>query len=91
MLRLSIQIKFFCNAHKQDNETKNKKKKKKEKKKKKKKKKKRNKSVEVFTTMYSRLVTNPVPNPKRHGLTWVARIPSDSYFIHSISVYFLVT
>ena len=89
MLRLSIQIKFFCNAHKQDNETKNKMKKKKEKKKKKKKK--RNKSVEVFTTMYSRLVTNPVPNPKRHGLTWVARIPSDSYFIHSISVYFLVT
>ena len=40
-------------------------------------------SVEVFTTVYSRLVTNPVPNTERHGLTWVARISSNSYFIYN--------
>ena len=39
MPRLSVQIKFFCNAHKQDNETKNKKKEEEGKKKEKEKKK----------------------------------------------------
>ena len=78
MPRLRIQISLFFNAHKRDNETKNKKKKKK----KKEKKRKKNKSVEVFTIVYSRLVTNPFPNTEHHGLTRVAHISSNSYFIY---------
>ena len=52
MLRLSIQIKFFCNAHKQDNETKNKKKKKKEKKKKQEKEKKKQVSRGLYDNVF---------------------------------------